>query len=346
MEWESNLILMSSNQEELRNALEQILGQYSEKRKILYSNYNNGSATHFGKHIRERVTNLDKTTHEFESYLKGLEYGVENKKLLISKIDDAFNELEQLNQFILDELSGHKAMPANSDESGQNISSQIFQIQLELKKLSKKGQELNNELYLSFEEKMKRLMNDLNDTVKNGLNEIAGFKNELELGKNYREMIEMQLLNSKKNVTVYLIAFVCSLLLLAGVLVAPSFVVDRKDLYIQISLRLSIGLPLIWLVSFVFTHYKFYKVAQIKYQHILNLLGGGAYYIGALLEDKTIKEKANNRIIDLLLDYKDLSNLFYREKAPMDKYIKNAMEILKETKGILSDNPANKKVKL
>jgi hypothetical protein len=343
MKWNRESLLFSSNQKEFDQAIKDVLEIFSDELRKLYNNYNKVSSIHYGRNVRDKVRKFDDKKVELIDFSNELKYNAKNKKLLVERLELLFDELEHLSEMILE---AHKKSAENhldTETQISNITTQIKSIQKEINNLSQRNDKINSELYLNYESKIERTINDLKNAVDSSLKEISGYKSEIELGKNYREMIKIQFENASKNVRTYFVYFIISIALLTSILITPSIVRDWTDYNAQIGWRISIGLPLLWLVSFVFTHYKYYKVTQLKYQHILNLLGGGAYYIGKLLENKSARELANSRIIEMLLEYKDLSNLFYKEKAPMDKYLKKALEIIKESKKIIEENNTHNK---
>lgn len=336
MNWNRNSILIADSNEDFKNAIKEAADFYSKELKLLFENYNKLSSLNYGKHIRADVHKLEFEETDFKNNLSKFELNTENKDKVIDLLDERLDRIEFLDKAILEahDLKNNQ----NADDKLDKTLKKISHLENQINDLSLRGAELNKELYLSFETKISLLIEKTEQSIKKGLNEISGFKSEIELGKNYREMIESQLKTSTNNVKVYFLYFVLSLLILITILLIPLFVDKWSSLQIQIGFRVALGLPLLWLTSFIFTHYKFFKVSQVKYQHIINLLGGGAYYIGELLDDKIAKEAANEKIIEMLLGYKDLSNLFYKEKEPFEKYVKKAIELLKESKDIYSTN--------
>ncbi len=341
MKWDSNSILICQNEKDFIDAINAAINHYDKELKHLFGKYNKISTMNYGKHIRAVVHKLEFDDAKFRESINKTDFSVENKQKVIELLNKKFNKIESIEKSI-DEVQILKNDSKAEDKIDATLG-KVSELQGVLNELNSKGDELNQELYLNFESHVKGLINEVNLSVRKGLNEISGYKSEMELGKNYKEMIELQLNNSTFNVKIYFISFIFSLITLVAALLIPSYINALSELAYQIGVRISLGLPLLWFTSFIFTHYKFYKVSQLKYQHILNLLGGGAYYIGELLDDKAAKEDANSRIIEMLLDYKDLSNLFYKEKEPIDKYLKKALEILKESKELFKENTTHNK---
>ncbi|MDM5264508.1 hypothetical protein PF327_09900 [Sulfurovum sp. XTW-4] len=196
-----------------------------------------------------------------------------------------------------------------------------------------------NELLEQQKKDIKAIQTQINEKIQNGIDDVLNLKNELKITGTFKERIETQLSGAPEKVKLYFILFIVSVILLSVLLVSSFFIDTLKDLewYASLAVRASIALPLFWISQTLYSNYKFYRVAEMKYDHLDRLLGGGVSEITRMIDDPEAKSAAYHKLSELFLDINDLSGIVASEKHPTHKSIAEATEIIKQVRAISKD---------
>ena len=196
-----------------------------------------------------------------------------------------------------------------------------------------------DELLAQQKEDIETVRNQINQKIQDGINDVLNLKNELKITGTFKERIETQLGNAPGKVKLYFGWFIASVILLSVLLVTSFFIPQLQALewYASLAVRASIALPLFWISQTLYSNYKFYRVAEMKYDHLDRLLGGGVSEITRMIDDPEAKSAAYHKLSELFLDIHDLSGIVASEKNPTHKSITEATEMIKQVRSISKD---------
>ncbi len=189
------------------------------------------------------------------------------------------------------------------------------------------------------------LKEELLNKISEGIDDVLNLKNELKITGTFKERIEKQLTDSPQKAKTYFGWFIASVVLLCILLVGSFFIPSLKSLewYASLALRASVALPIFWISQTLYNNYKYYRVAEMKYDHLDRLLGGGASEITRMIDDHEAKALAYHRLSELFLDIQDLTGIVSSDKHPTQKSLNEATEMIKQVKAITKDFSYNKK---
>lgn len=172
-----------------------------------------------------------------------------------------------------------------------------------------------------------------------GINSLVQLKSELQLTGNFSDNISSQLKTAKAKSRSFFIWFIISLVVLAALLLLPFAIpsVEAMPWYFQLAVRLSIVFPIGFICHFLFNHYKFYKLAEIKYSHLNSFLGGGATHLTQLIQgNDQLKNEAFQKLSDMFLRIDDLMHAIDFKADPSTKTIKRVVELVAEVNKTLA----------
>ena len=133
----------------------------------------------------------------------------------------------------------------------------------------------------------------------------------------------------------FFIAYLASVLFSLVVFISTFYIKEITELTIinQSMLRVSI-IAFLWVgVSFIYSHYRYYKTLEIKYNHLSTLLGGGATHINSLIKDggEDIKNETYHKLVNQFMDITDLTNMFGKVEHPTVKTAEKIINMAKDT---------------
>lgn len=181
-------------------------------------------------------------------------------------------------------------------------------------------------------EQIKKDLDDANQTIKL-LRDGQYLKTKEELIDAFSKSINYQKKKFNRDVRIYTTLFIVSLILISVALITSftNSTFHAFPWYNSWGIRLSIILPSLAIVSFIYFNYKLSKIQLIRYSHIHDLVDCGYEYFRFVLNDEQISSEYMKRILDNFLELKELSVIVKNEKNPTEKYLK---EILKTIKGM------------
>jgi ElaB/YqjD/DUF883 family membrane-anchored ribosome-binding protein len=307
------LKMHSQDKKKLNAYLEDLANRYMEY-ELERDNIWNALLPTDKKHLKNNIGNHFKNLRN-EANIKKIE-------TILFSIDSSIRQIEKIvEKNTTLEVAKSKERFIEIDNSISNLSEDLPKIlNKEFNQLSQKNDEINNELLKKVDQK---------------LNHIKDYKTDLQTSQNYSKEVKERIEEFKKNTKDYMLYFFGAIIGFCLVLIIPFFF-TKLTLVFQIGIRISLGFAFLWCANFLYTNYKYNKVALIKYQHINILLQGGITTIKTLIEqDPEYKKEVNKRIIDMLMDSKDLSSIFSKDVDPVEKNLKKTTTVLKELKDII-----------
>ncbi len=165
-EWNPNNLFNAADEVEFENEKKSFLEYYSNLLRELFDNYNRDSTLIYGKNIRGRVHNLDFQKNDFEKEILSADFSEENKKSLISRIEEQLAEVKYLNEEILrsqtsKEKQDYEFIPNDDLEKG-NFKTRYLLARIALERFNQMFSEESHETnYYDFTKANWELINPL-----------------------------------------------------------------------------------------------------------------------------------------------------------------------------------------
>jgi predicted nucleic acid-binding protein len=184
----------------------------------------------------------------------------------------------------------------------------------------------------SFEETTRKL-DEANQTIKELMNNEDVHYHENTI-KSFNESIVKQKHKLEKEKKKYTFSFFLSLIIIVLLLNINLFfkIFDDLTWFNLLLYKLSIFLPGLAMVSFIYSNYKISRIQFLRYNHVCDLICSGYKYFEFVLNDEAMKLDYMKKILDSFLQLSDLQKIIEKEKDPTIKYFKEILKGIKELK--------------
>ena len=223
-------------------------------------------------------------------------------------------------------------------EELKNLEDEIFGLYNSLLKLENDSIKQNISDLNKTVEQIQKKLDDANQKIKY-LKNGQDIKTKKESINTFSKSINEQKNKFIKDVRFYSISFIISLVLI-GILLIISFLINNLqtlEWYSIWGIRLSITLPGLAIVSFLYFNYRLCKIQLIRYSHIYDLVDCGYEYFRFVLNDEQLSINYMKRILDNFLELKELSVIVRNEKNPAEKYLMEILNAIKSLKASLKN---------
>lgn len=186
----------------------------------------------------------------------------------------------------------------------------------------------NRVLELLRPEMAKRL--DAIDEAQKRLDET---KKALDASKSFGELVKSLVASSDRSSALWTLAIV--LLLVGGAVVEFKLdIAPDAQWYNALFLRLSVLIPLTYLVYFMWGQYKLARMTHIKYRHVEGLLNGGANAVIDMFRGREeFKNRLHERLAEELLSVDSIMAALSGAATPVE----DAVKLLKSTTDVLGE---------
>jgi len=193
--------------------------------------------------------------------------------------------------------------------------------------------EFKREILSKVAEEVNNLKGSIDENVDKAINHLLNIKSESLLEKDFSSSITETQTSSNKMSFWFFIAYLGSIFLSLAIFISTFYIEKITTLsdINQAMLRISV-VAFLWLsTSFIYSHYRFYKTLDIKYNHLATLLGGGATHINSLIKDggEDIKNETYQKLVNQFMDITDLTKMFGKTEHPSIKATEKIVEAVK-----------------
>src|SRR3990167_5569141 len=182
----------------------------------------------------------------------------------------------------------------------------------------------------SYERNLEELTTDIDKKITTGINSVLDLKAELGLTKNFEQKIKDELKSSQRSKTTFILLFILTLALIPIFLATSNTPLETENSAYTIATNVGVSLTLGFLSFFFFSQYKFYQLLTFRYTHLSGFLGGGATFIGQLInsDDSELKSGINKRLAELFIELDDITGLIKKNGHPAEISIDKLTKLL------------------
>lgn len=173
----------------------------------------------------------------------------------------------------------------------------------------------------------------VDEEITKGIERLINIKTELELSGDFSGSIKTRLEAAKRSEKWSFWAMIALAVALVAVLSLISVIPAARDLawHQVVLLRVSILVPMLWVMTFLNRHYRVAKLASLKYAHLASFLGGGATHLQQLLQnDKEMQQVTRRRLAEMFLSLDEIMTTFQG-----DEKIENAVGSVEKANSVV-----------
>lgn len=198
-------------------------------------------------------------------------------------------------------------------------------------------EELKQEILAKVDSDLANLANTFELQISKGIQNLIDLKAEYRLQDTFAMSVKKEKDAANTERKIYLGLFIASLFLIPTFLLI-SFSLDRinkLDISLQWSVRVTISITLGLLSLFFFNQYRVSRLILLKYTHLNNFIGGGATFISELIGlNEDSKREVNKKLANMFIEIDDLMNSIRQSKHPSEKVVDSANKLIESvTKG-------------
>ncbi|HEY1027843.1 MAG TPA: hypothetical protein VGE28_09475 [Pseudomonas sp.] len=188
---------------------------------------------------------------------------------------------------------------------------------------------LKSEIMSEIERKIEQLSVSIDEKVTTGLNNIINLKAEIGLAGNFGDNLMKELESATKSKDSFIKIFV------GAILSIPLSIIIFESLYpgdnqiFSTTVKLGLAASFGFFSYFAFSQYKLYQLLTFRYKHLIGFLGGGATFIGQLVDgdDIELRSEINQKMASLFMSIDDVLGLIKRNKHPAEFSAEKAIKL-------------------
>lgn len=282
----------------------QEIEQKFDKKKNYYNSIASSAATlQHWEEVTGRLSELESQHRKWK---------IEHQKALTSKISDQIIKSLESYEKNLQEVQEFLESIIPNESRSANI------------------ENLKEELINHIKEKLEELTTDIDKKITTGINSVLDLKAELGLTKNFEQKIKDELKSSQRSKTTFISLFILTLASIPIFLATSNIPLETENSAYIIATKAGVSLTLGFLSFFFFSQYKFYQLLTFRYTHLSGFLGGGATFIGQLInsDDPELKSGISKRLAELFIELDDITGLIKKNGHPAEISIDKITKLL------------------
>jgi len=193
--------------------------------------------------------------------------------------------------------------------------------------------------YLEIENKHNILNKETIDIQKR-CNELEQNDTSFKMGIPSKENAIFNFINSlkdhkdkfSKRTKIYSISLIIGLIILSALLNCTFFIkiISDSTWSNQLGIRLSLLLPSIAILSFIYSNYRLNRILSIRYRHVFDLVNYGHIYFEHILDDNNSRIEYMKTIINCFVELKHLSGIVKKEPNPVHEILTKLIKLINE----------------